>query len=61
MKQNQTGIPFIRDLCKGKPEERIVEAEENFLRYLQLVKRICIRLEREEAERRKIDSALRAD
>jgi hypothetical protein len=41
-------IPFIRELCKQKTEEEIREAEENFRRYLMLVKRICERIEREE-------------
>jgi hypothetical protein len=38
---------FIRDLCKGKTEEEIQEAEENFREYLLVVKEICDRLERE--------------
>ena len=41
-------IPFIRELCKHKTEAEICEAEENFRKYLLLVKRICERLEREE-------------
>jgi hypothetical protein len=41
-------ISFIRELCKHKTESEICEAEENFRRYLLLVKRICERLEREE-------------
>ena len=41
-------IPFIRELCKQKTEVEILEAEENFRRYLLLVKRICERLESEE-------------
>lgn len=40
-------IPFIRELCKHKTEAEILEAEENFRRYLLLVKRMCERLERE--------------
>ena len=41
-------IAFIRELCRGKTEPEILEAEENFRRYLELVKRICERLKREE-------------
>ncbi len=48
-------IPFIRELCKHKTEEEILEAEENFRKYLLIVKGICERLEREEAEKKKID------
>ena len=44
----QKPIAFIRELCKEKTEPEISEAEENFRRYLALVKRICERLEREE-------------
>jgi hypothetical protein len=47
-KENNHQIPFIRELCKHKTEEEIQAAEENFRRYLLLVKRICERLEREE-------------
>lgn len=43
-------ISFIRDLYKGESEERIQGAEENFKEYLLLIKRICLRLEREEEE-----------
>ena len=38
---------FIRELCKGKSEEELLEAEENFRNYLLVVKEICDRLERE--------------
>jgi len=41
-------IPFIRKLCEHKTEEEILAAEENFRRYLVVVKRICLRLEDEE-------------
>ena len=47
-KENGNQIPFIRELCKHKSEEEILEAEENFRKYLLLIKRICVRLEREE-------------
>lgn len=49
-------IPFIRELCKHKTEEEILEAEENFRRYLLVVRRICERIEREEAAREGIDN-----
>ena len=39
-------IPFIRELCKHKSEAEILEAEENFRRYLRLVKRIVDRREK---------------
>lgn len=41
-------IEFIRELCKHRTEEEILEAEENFRNYLWLIKRICERLEQEE-------------
>lgn len=43
-------IAFIRELCKHKTEEEILEAEENYRRYLQLIKRICERVEEEKPE-----------
>jgi hypothetical protein len=49
-KSGNKPIAFIRELCKHKTEEEILEAEENFRRYLMLVKRICERLEQEENE-----------
>lgn len=50
-------IPFIRELCKHKTEAEIEEAEENFRRYLRLVKSICERVERENRDREEIDSS----
>lgn len=41
-------IPFIRELCKNKTEDEMIAAEDNFRKYLLLVKRICERLEQEE-------------
>jgi hypothetical protein len=38
-------IQFIRELCKGKPENEILEAEDNFREYLLVIKEICDRLE----------------
>jgi signal transduction histidine kinase len=59
MKPNQSKAEaFIRDLCKGKSEEEIREANETFRRYIALVKRICERLEREELERENLDSSI---
>ena len=49
-------IPFIRELCKDRTEEEIMEAEHTFRRYLDLVRRICERLEREEALRVNVDN-----
>ena len=41
---------YIRDLCKGKTEEELVEAEDTFREYLLIVKEICDRMEREGKE-----------
>jgi hypothetical protein len=38
-------IPFIRELCKDKTEDEILEAEDNFRDYLLLIRQICERLE----------------
>lgn len=38
---------FVRELCKGKTEEELKEAEQNFSDYLLLIKEMCDRLERE--------------
>ena len=48
-------IAFVRELCKHKTEEEILEAEENYRRYLRLVKKICERLESEESQTAEID------
>ena len=54
--ENGNQIDFIRELCKHKTEKEIQEAEENFRRYLLLIKRICTRLESEEdAQKNYID------
>lgn len=53
MKQPSKPIPFIRELCKHKTEEEILEAEENFRRYLMVVKRICDRLEAQKLDKNK--------
>lgn len=47
--ENETSktLQFVRDLCKGKTEEEILEAEQNFKDYLLVVKEICDRLETE--------------
>ena len=54
--ENKKPIAFIRELCKQKTEDEIQEAEENFRKYLLLVKRICERLEREENSLTSLDS-----
>jgi hypothetical protein len=57
MKQNPSKAhDFIRELCKGKTEQEIQDAEETFKRYIALVKRICERLEREEREQSQLDT-----
>ncbi|MFI5405270.1 MAG: hypothetical protein ACHQ1D_02020 [Nitrososphaerales archaeon] len=38
-------IRFIREICKGKTEEELLEAEENFRDYLLVIKGMCDRLE----------------
>lgn len=38
-------IKFIREICKGKTEEELLEAEENFREYLLVIKGMCDRLE----------------
>jgi hypothetical protein len=45
--KNIKPIQFIRDLCKGKTEEELLEAEENFREYLLVVKEMCDRIELE--------------
>lgn len=52
-------IPFIRELCKYKTEAEISEAEDNFRKYLLLVKHICERLEREENNLSELDNNIR--
>lgn len=46
-KEDSKTIQFVRELCKGKTEEEILEAEQNFRDYLLVVKEICDRLETE--------------
>ena len=48
-------LQFVRELCKGKSEEEILEAEHNFKDYLLVVKEICDRLEREGKDLPSID------
>jgi hypothetical protein len=55
LKESNNQISFIRELCKHKTEEEIQAAEENFRRYLMLIKRICERLQREEMENQLVD------
>ncbi len=38
---------FIRNVCKGKTEEELIEAEQNFIEDLMVVKGISDRLARE--------------
>jgi hypothetical protein len=45
--QSPKHIQFIRELCKGKSENEILEAEANFRQYLLVIKKICKRLRRE--------------
>ena len=48
--KNHKEIPFIRELMKGKSDAEICEAEENFRRYLLLVKRMAERIETDEKQ-----------
>lgn len=41
-------IKFIREICSGKTEEELLEAEENFREYLLVIKEMCDRLEDKE-------------
>lgn len=43
-KENKS-ISFIREICKGKTEKELLEAEENFREYLLVIKEMCDRLE----------------
>lgn len=47
-KNRERPIPFIRELCTGSSEDELLEAEDNFRRYLALVKRIADRCEQDE-------------
>lgn len=38
-------IKFIREICRGKTEEELLEAEENFRAYLLVIKEMADRLE----------------
>ena len=40
-------IHFIRELCKGKTEDELLEAEQNFREFLLVIKEIADRLEAE--------------
>lgn len=39
---------YVREICKGKTDEELSEAEQNFQDYLLVVKEICDRLEQED-------------
>jgi hypothetical protein len=52
-KHNQ--ISFIRELCKDKSEEEIQAAEQNFLNFLDTIRLINARLERENTIPSKVD------
>jgi hypothetical protein len=41
---------FIRNLCPGATEAELQEAEQNFMEYLMVVKRIAYRIEAEGLE-----------
>jgi hypothetical protein len=38
-------INFIREICKGKTDEELLEAEENFREFLLVIKGMADRLE----------------
>ena len=43
-------IKFIREICKGKTEEELLEAEETFRDYLLVIKEMCDRKESEKKD-----------
>jgi len=51
-------IKFIRDICNGRTEEELNEAEQNFREYLLVVKEICDRIERDENRTSDFDESL---
>lgn len=55
MKESSKISLFVRELCKGKSEEELAEAEENFRNYLLVIKEMCERLEREGKEVARFD------
>ena len=44
-------IAFIRELLKDKSEQEILEAEENWIEYVQVVWEISQRIEREKEDK----------
>ncbi len=54
----QEPIPWIRELLKGRSEQDILEAEENWRGYMAIVKRIAERIAREKEERDKKEAQL---
>lgn len=61
MKKESEGskpIQFVRELCKGKTEEEILEAEQNLREYLMVIKEICDRIELEERPPSDFDDSL---
>jgi hypothetical protein len=54
MKNQQTQICeflFIREFLQDKSETEIEAAQENYRRYLSLIRKICVRLDQDEVER----------
>lgn len=48
-------LAFVRELCKGLSEEKLLEAEQNFMDYLLVVKEMCDRIERDSQDTPAID------
>lgn len=44
---NQKPIQFVRELCKGKSEEEILEAEQNLRDFVSLINDIGNRIDKE--------------
>ncbi|MBN4046442.1 hypothetical protein JYU02_00410 [bacterium AH-315-P15] len=51
---NKHRVEFIRELCAHLSNDEINEAEENFWRYVETVRGIYLRLERERLEKNRM-------
>ena len=56
MNKESKPIAFIRELMKGKSENEILEAEENWREYMLVVREIADRLENEQNPQNNEDS-----
>jgi hypothetical protein len=44
-KEKNKPIKFIRELCKDKTENEILDAEESFREYMSVIREMCDRLD----------------